>query len=302
MDDILIATPDNLRHHRQLVHQVLTKLEEHDLYLKPKKCVFKVPEVKYLGLIIGHGKIQMDPVKVGGIEGWKPPKNLTELRGFTGFINFYHPFIKGFSKEAKPLNELTKKDTPWDWTPERQQAFEKLKKLVCDELVLRMPDLEKPFELEVDASSFMIGTTLSQQDERQRWHPVAYFSETLSEAERNYNVYDRELLAIVKSLQHWQVYLAGAPHQIVIHTNHANLLYWKEPRKISRRVAREFQELSEYNFVLKHIAGMKNARADALSQRSDYDMGSGDNDDVVILPEDIFIKLAGEEPIEEVDI
>ncbi len=302
MDDILIATPDKLPHHRQLVHQVLTKLEEHDLYLKPEKCVFEVPEVEYLGLIIGHGRVRMDPVKVAGVDGWKLPKNLMELRGFTGFINFYHPFIKGFSQEARPLNDLTKKDTPWEWTPERQQAFEKLKALVCNEPVLLMPNLENLFELEVDASSFAIGATLSQQDEWGRWHPVAFYSETLSKAERNYDVYDRELLAIVKSLKHWRVYLAGAPHQIIIHTDHANLLYWKEPRKISRRVAREFQELSEYNFILKHIAGTKNARADALSRRSDYDMGSEDNDNVVVLPEERFIKIAGEEPIEEVDL
>ncbi len=302
MDDILIATPDNQPHHRQLVHQVLTKLEEHDLYLKPEKCVFKAPEVEYLGLIIGYGKIWMDPVKVAGVGRWKSPKNLTELQGFTGFINFYCPFIKGFSHEARPLNKLTKKDMPWEWTPERQRAFEKLKMLVCNEPILLMPNLQNPFELEVDASSFAIGATLSQQDEWQRWHPVAFYSETLSEAERNYDVYDRELLAIVKSLRHWRVYLAGAPHQIIIHTDHANLLYWKEPRKISQRVAREFQELSEYDFVLKHIAGTKNARADALSRRSDYDTGSGDNDDVIVLPEEIFIKLAGEEPIEEVDL
>ncbi len=165
-----------------------------------------------------------------------------------------------------------------------------------------MPTLENLFEMEVDASSFAIGATLSQQDKLQRWHPVAYFLETLLEAERNYDIYDRELLAIVKSLRHWRTYLAGAPHQIVIHTDHANLLYWKEPRKISRRVAREFQELSEYNFMLKHIAGTKNARVDALSRRSDYDMGEGDNEDVIVLPQEIFIRLAGDEPIKDVDI
>src|SRR6266702_317355 len=235
----------------------------------------------------------MDPVKVAGVDGWKPPKNLTELRGFTGFINFYRHFIKGFSQTAKPLNKLTKKDVAWEWTPERQKVFEMLKKLVCSEPVLLMPTLENPFEMEVDASSFAIRATLSQQDKLQRWHPVAYFSETLSEAEQNYDIYNRELLAIVKSLRHWQTYLAGASHQIVIHTNHANLLYWKEPWKISQRVAREFQELSEYNFVLKHIAGTKNARADALSRRSDYDTGGGDNDNVIVLPHDIFIRLAG---------
>src|SRR6266702_1111113 len=302
MDNILIATPNNLTHHRQLVHQVLTKLEEHDLYLKPEKCTFEVPEVEYLGLIIRYGKIRMDPVKVAGVDGWKPLKNLTELQGFTGFINFYRRFIKGFSQIAKPLNELTKKDVTWEWTPERQQAFETLKKLVCSEPVLLMPKLESPFKMEVDASSFAIGATLSQQDELQRWHPVAYYLETLSEAEHNYDIYDRELLALVKSLRQWRTYLAGAPHQIVIHTDHANLLYWKEPWKISQRVAREFQELAKYNFVLKHIAGTKNARADALSRRSNYDTGEGDNEDVTILPQDIFIRVAGEEPIEEVNI
>ncbi len=195
-----------------------------------------------------------------------------------------------------------KKDVPWEWTPKRQQAFKMLKGLICSKLVLLMPILENPFEMEVDASSFAIGATLSQQDELQRWHPVAYFLEMLSEAEWNYNIYNRELLAIVKSLRHWRTYLAGASHQVVIHTDHANLLYWKEPRKISRRVAREFQELSEYNFVLKHIAGTKNARADALSRRSDYNTGEGDNDNVIILPHNVFVRIAGKEPIEEVDI
>ncbi len=92
-----------------------------------------------------------------------------------------------------------------------------------------MPKLDAPFKMEVDASSFAIGATLSQEDESHRWHPVAYFSETLSEAERNYNIYDRELLAIIKSLRHWRTYLVGTPHQTIIHTDHANLLYWKEP-------------------------------------------------------------------------
>ena len=89
MDDILITTPDNIPHHRQLVHQVLDKLAEHDLFLKPEKCTFEVPEIKYLGLIIGGGRVRMDPVKVQGVAEWECPKTLKELRGFMGFINFY---------------------------------------------------------------------------------------------------------------------------------------------------------------------------------------------------------------------
>ncbi len=301
MDDILIATPTNIPHHRQLVHQVLDKLEEHDLFLKPEKCTFEVPEIEYLGLVIGGGRVRMDRVKVQGVDGWEHPKNLKELRGWMGFINFYRRFIEGFSKIARVLNELTKKGVPWEWTDEREEAFKKLKRLICAEPVLLMPKLEEPFELEVDASNYAIGATLNQKDERGRWHPVAYYSTTLSETERNYDIYDKELLAVVKSLRHWRTYLAGAPHQIVIHTDHSNLLYWKEPRKISRRIACEFQELQEYNFILKHIAGNKNARADALSRRPDYDTGEEDNDNVVVLPSEVFINLASDEPVEEID-
>src|SRR6266702_1275434 len=176
-----------------------------------------------------------------------------------GFINFYRRFIKGFSKIARVLNELTKKNTPWEWTEEREEAFQTLKRLICEELVLLMPKLEQPFELEVDASNYAIGATLNQKDELGRWHPVAYYSMTLSETECNYDIYDKELLAVVKSLHHWRTYLAGAPHQIIIHMDHSNLLYWKELQKISRRITCEFQELQEYNFILKHVAGNKNA-------------------------------------------
>ena len=243
----------------------------------------------------------MDHVKVQGVNGWQRPKTLTELRGWMGFINFYRRFIKGFSKIARVLNELTKKGAPWEWTEEREEAFQTLKRLICEEPVLLMPKLDQPFELEVDASNYAIGATVNQRDEYDQWHPVAYYSTTLSETERNYNIYDKELLAVVKSLCHWRTYLAGAPHQIVIHMDHSNLLYWKEPRKISQRIAREFQELQEYNFVLKHIAGNKNARADALSRRPDYNTGEEDNNNVVVLPSHVFIRLASDDPIEEID-
>jgi len=226
----------------------LDKLEEHDLFLKPEKCTFEVPEIEYLGLVIGGGRVQMDRIKVQGVDDWQRPKNLKELRGWMGFINFYRRFIKGFSKIARVLNKLTKKEVQWEWTDEREEVFQKLKKLICEEPVLLMPKLDQPFELEVDVSNYAIGTTLNQKDELDRWHPVAYYSTTLSETERNYNIYDKELLAVVKSLRHWRTYLAGAPHQIIIHMDHSNLLYWKEPRKISRRIAREFQELQELQF------------------------------------------------------
>jgi len=200
MDDILIATTNNLTHHREIVHQVLYRLEEHDLYLKPEKCSFETPEVEYLGVIIGYGKICMDPVKVQGVQVWEALTNLTEARGFVGFLNFYRWFIKGFSKLARPLHDLTKKGVAWRWTNNEQAAFEALKKAVTEEPVLLFPKLNEPFEMEVDASAITIGAVLNQKGEDGKTHPVAYYSESFSAPERNYDVYDRELLAIVKAL------------------------------------------------------------------------------------------------------
>ncbi len=243
----------------------------------------------------------MDHVKVQGVEGWKWPKTLHKLRGWMGFINFYWRFIKGFSKITHAINKLTKKDILWEWMEEREEAFQTLKQLICEEPVLLMPKLEQAFELEVDTSNYAIGVMLNQQDKQKRWHPVAYYSTTLSEIEWNYDIYNKELLAIVKSLWHWRTYLVGNPHTTIIHTDHSNLLYWKKPRKISRRIAWEFQELQEYNFMLKHITGTKNARADALSRWPNYDTGEEDNANVVVLPSQVFIKLASNKPIEEID-
>ena len=162
MDDILIATPDNLTHHRQLVHRVLDRLEEHDLYLKPKKCVFEVREVEFLGVILGHGQVRMDPVKVKGVLDWPIPQNLKVVQSFLGFYNFYRRFIKGFATLARPLNKLLKKEVPWEWTSARQLAFETLKGGITQAPVLAMPDYEKPFELEVDTSNYALGAVLNQ--------------------------------------------------------------------------------------------------------------------------------------------
>ena len=119
---------------------------------------------------------------------------------------------------------------------------------------------------------------------------MAYYSATLSKAERNYDIYDLELLAIVKALCHWRHYLAGSPHKIIVYTDHANLQYWQQPHKISRRVACKVLELSEFNIELCHIAGTTNGQADALSRCPDYDQGEEDNNNVMVLPDHLFIK------------
>ena len=114
------------------------------------------------------------------------------------------------------------------------------------------------FILEVDASRYAVGAVLLQCKEDSKLHPIGYFSSMLNEAERNYNIYDLELLAIVKALEHWRPYLAGSPHKIKVFSDHMNLQYWCQPHKISRQVAREVLTLSEYDIEIHHIKGKAN--------------------------------------------
>jgi hypothetical protein len=156
---------------------------------------------------------------------------------------------------------------------------------------LAHPELDKQFELEVDASGFAVGAVLLQKKEDGKKHPIAYFSKTLNEAQCNYDIADLELLAVVMSLDNWRSFLAGSPHKVIVYSDHQNLLYWKEPHKISRRVAREVLCLSEYNIEIRHIKGTANGRADALSRRPDYDQGVEDNSNVTVLPEHLFARV-----------
>ena len=244
----------------------------------------------YLGLILEEGVMRMDLAKVAGIATWPTPTSVKQVQSFLGFCNFYRPFIYQFSHIARPLNELTRKDTPWIWGERQQEAFETLRKRITLEPVLKQPQLEQQFEVEVDASGYAIGAVLMQREKKGKRHPVAYFSSTLNEAERNYDIYTLELYVIVRALRHWRPFLVGSPHEIIVHTDHVNLQYWKEPQKINWRIVWEVVELSEYNIKLKNIPGWENGRADMLSRRPDYDQGEKDNQDVVVLPEEIFIR------------
>jgi len=205
-------------------------------------------------------------------------------------LNFYRPFIQDFAFITRPLHKLTRKDQEWQWGTEEQKAFDALKKRVTSEPVLAHAKLDDQFKLEVDASGYVVGAVLLQQKEDSKKHPIGYYSATLNEAQRNYDIYDLELLAIVMALKNWRPLLAGSPHKIIIYSDHLNLQYWRLLQRISRRVAREVLELSEYDFEICHLPGRLNRRADMLSRRPGYDQGDNDNKDVVVLPDRVFIR------------
>jgi RNase H-like domain found in reverse transcriptase/Reverse transcriptase (RNA-dependent DNA polymerase)/Integrase zinc binding domain/Chromo (CHRromatin Organisation MOdifier) domain len=304
MDDMAIHTKrregeTELQHilrHRSYVCRVLVKLLENNLFLKPEKCTFEQPSIEFLGVRVSEGTVHMDDVKVEKVWKWLPPTNVTEVRKFLGFTGYYRYFIKDYSKIAKPLLLLTHNTTPWHWDNEQQKAFERLQDLMCQQPVLKQPDFTKPFAVFTDASAYGVGAILSQEggantQNRTKYHPVAYYSATFTETERNYDVYDRELLAIMKAITHWRPYLIWTKEPFKIFTDHANLLHWKSPQKLNRRTARWHGELQDYNFTLHHIPGKNHTAADALSRPPGADTGKDDNQQMVMLPEPIFIRV-----------
>jgi len=162
MDDIGIATCTNLKDHQHAVYDILKVAQLHDLYFKPEKCLFHSSSMDYLGVILEKGVTRMDPTKIAGVNTWPIPKTITEVQRVLGFFNFYHPFIQDFAFITRPLHKLTQKDQEWRWEAEEQEAFDLLKKRVTSEPILAHANLNDQFELEVDASGYVVGAVLLQ--------------------------------------------------------------------------------------------------------------------------------------------
>jgi hypothetical protein len=280
----------------------MARLRKYRLFLKPEKCEFEKTRIEYLGLIISDGQIEMDPVKVAGVRDWPAPTNKKEVQSFLGFTNFYRRFIEDFSAHARPLFDLTKKDAKWQWSASEQAAFDELKKRITSSPILVFPDDDKPFRIEADSSDFATGAVLSQESSDGKWRPIAFLSKSLNEVERNYEIHDKEMLAIIRSLEEWRHFLEGAQHKVEIWTDHKNLEYFMSAKKLNRRQARWSLYLSRFDFNMHHHPGRSMGKPDALSRRADHGTGSDDNDNLVLLRPELFavraleaIALEGEE-------
>jgi RNase H-like domain found in reverse transcriptase len=243
-------------------------------------------------MIIEEGRISMDAVKLGGIRDWPVPTTLKQTRSFLGFGNFYRKFISHYSELARPLNDLTKKDKKFKWTTGCQEAFDTMKKRFMEEPVLLMPNQSKPFQIESDASKVATGTVLTQLDSNGDQHPVAFLSKTFSETERKYEIYDRELLGIIRALKEWRHYIQGSGHTTIVYSDHKNLTYFRTAQKLNDRQARWSLYLSGLDLKLIHLPGTKMVQSDALSRRPDYGTDERmEEEDKVVLPDNLFINL-----------
>jgi len=267
LDDILIYS-DTMEEHTQHVHQVLERLTDAGLHLKPEKSEFHKTEVKYLGLIIGVDGIKMDPSKVETVKAWPPPENLLDVRAFLGFANFYCRFVKGYSKVVEPLTQLTRKGQPFEWETKQQESFDGLKTSFTTAPFLHWFDHDHDIVVETDAFDFVSTAVLSQYDDEGTLHPVAFFSKKYSPAECNYEIYDKELMAIVQAFEEWRTELQSVENPILVLTDHKNLEYFTTTKLLNRWQARWVQFLSQFNFKIIYWLGKAGAKLDSLTRRS----------------------------------
>ena len=291
MDDIVIHTDGTEEEHEATVHKWLTRLEKLNLFLKPEKCQFHQRKVEYLGMIVGNGKVRMDPVKVQGITQWPTPVCVKDVRSFLGFCNFYRAFISDFSNIARLLNDLICKNRQWNWSDECKTAFQNLKKVCASEPVLKTPDWSKPFVMHTDASGYVLGVVIMQEHE-DGMHPIAFHSRSLLPAEKNYDVHDKELAGVVFGFKCGRPLFLGAKHPVKVLTDHKNLQYFREPQKVTGRQARWIEFLQDFNYTLEHIAGTTNTIADLLSRRKDLNKGVDSDLPCTLLPDHLFSPLS----------
>ncbi|ERF69956.1 hypothetical protein EPUS_08767 [Endocarpon pusillum Z07020] len=269
LDDILIYSKTE-EEHKSHVKQVLRALKKAHLLVKLEKCEFHKKKVKFLGYILTTSGIQMDESKVKAVQDWPQPKNVKEIQSFLGFANFYRRFIEGYSKITAPLTSMTKKDQPFHWGIEAESSFQELKRRFTSAPILATFDPERQIVLETDASDYAIGMCISQPDDEGRLRPVAFYSRKMIPAELNYEIHDKELLAIVTAFDEWRVYLEGSKYPVKVYTDHKNLLYFTTTKELNRRQVRWSETLSRYNFEISYRKGNDNAKADALSRRVDH--------------------------------
>ncbi|SAL94853.1 hypothetical protein [Absidia glauca] len=260
LDDILIFSRDATAH-ADHVRLVLAKLAKAKLSLKLEKCEFDVSSVQFLGFVISPLGVTMDPSKVEAIKNWPTPSSAHDIQVFLGLANFYRRFVKDYSKICVPLTALLKKNCSFVWSNSAKMAFNLLKSLMSSDPVLRHYNPDLPCVIETDASDFALGAVCSQADDQGQLHPLAFYSRKLIPAETNYQVYDKELLAIV----------SASPTLVL--TDHRNLEYFATTRNLSRRQVRWAEILGDYNFTIKFRPGKSNGAADALSRRDNPERG-----------------------------
>lgn len=263
LDDLLI-TSATFQEHLSLLREVAARLASANLTINVDKSKFCLSELKYLGYIIGKDGLKVDDEKVKAIMEFPRPRNVKQIRSFLGITGWYRRFIKNYSSKAAPLTQLLKKKTPFNWTQDVDNAFTSLKSALTTAPILATPDFSRHFYLQCDASTVGVGCVLFQKSNDGEEHPIAYYSQKLNPAQKNYSVTELECLAVVLSVKKFRAYIEGHPFTII--TDHASLKWLMEQRDLSGRLARWSLKLQAFDFSLEHRKGSQNVVPDALSR------------------------------------
>ena len=265
VDDIVIYDTTWVGHKKSL-RDTFDRLKQANLTVHLAKSDFGKAEVTFLGHLIGYGRISPDETKIQGIVDVPVPNNIRSLRRFLGMAGYYRKFCQNFSDIASPLTHLLAKKSKFIWTPLCHESFEKIKSILCCSPVLQAPVFTQPFHLAVDASDHGIGAVLLQVGEDNIEHPVSYFSRKFNPHQKNYSTVEKETLALVMSLQHFDVYVSASPSPLLVYTDHNPLTFLHRMKGKNRRLLNWSLILQEYTLQVQHIHGTENICADALSR------------------------------------
>lgn len=256
-DDILVYSAD-IDEHAKHLGMVFNVLKDNQLFANKKKCVIAHSQIQYLGHMISKRGVEADEDKIKKMINWPPPTNISGLRGFLGLTGYYRRFVKGYGEIAAPLTKLLQKNA-FKWNEEANTAFENLKLAMTTLPVLALPDWNIPFIIETDASGVGLGAVISQNG-----HPIAFFSQKLSTRAQNKSIYERELMAVVLSVQKWRHYLLGRKFTIL--SDQKALKFLLEQREVQPQFQKWLTKLLGYDFEILYQPGHQNKAADALSR------------------------------------
>ncbi|KAA3473496.1 Transposon Ty3-I Gag-Pol polyprotein [Gossypium australe] len=242
-----------MANHIEHLHAVLKVLRKEVLYLK--KCSFCIDNVVFLGFIVITGGLEVDQEKIKAIQEWPRPMTISQVKSFHGLASFYRRFVPKFSTITAPLTGIIKKNSPLTWIDEQEVSFNKIKDCLTNAPLLCLPDFNKTFEVKCDASGIGIGVVLSQDG-----RPIAYISEKFNGATLNYPTYDKEMYALIRTLETCQHYLW--PKEFVIHTDHEALKHLKGQNKLNKCHAKWVEFLESFSYMIKYKQGKENVVAE----------------------------------------
>ena len=263
--DYIIVYSKTYEEHLTHLRDIFERLDKANLKMKPSKCNFFEERVKYLGHVISGNGIEPDPEKVQAIEQLQPPTTVKEVRSIVGMASYYRAFIPNFSELIRPLTELTRKNARFEWSLERQKAFDLVKQKLTSAPVLAHPDMSKPFKLHTDASIQAVGAVLTQ-DYYEGERVVQYLSKQLTGGQQKWPTIEREAYAIIFAINKLRHFLLG--HNFTVFTDHKPLrsLFTAEMKNV--RVQRWAIMLEEYGCHIEYKKGKLNVPADMLSRIS----------------------------------